>query len=367
MPETDASSISLRRAWTHDAVRLLEADRMRSSDTHLILHSIEGIPGITLYLKDESSHPTGSLKHRLARSLFLYALCNDWIGPQSTVVEASSGSTAVSEAYFAKLLGLRFIAVMPRSVAPQKTAAIRFHGGDIHFVDQPGEVYAVAARLAQETGGHYMDQFTYAERATDWRGNNNIAESMFQQFSLETKTAPDWIVCGAGTGGTSATFGRFIRYQRLATRLCVADPEHSIFHRYFLDRTNLARPAGSEVSCIEGIGRPRVEPSFIPEVIDEMIAVTDAQSIAAARLISERVGRRCGGSTGTNVWACSILIAAMVQARRTGSVATILCDSGDRYAETYFSDEWLAKSGVEWRAPYLRLKRFFETGQQQSV
>ena len=62
---------------------------------------------VKLYLKDESTHITGSLKHRLARSLFLYALCNGWIGENTTVIEASSGSTAVSEAYFAALLGCR--------------------------------------------------------------------------------------------------------------------------------------------------------------------------------------------------------------------------------------------------------------------
>ena len=72
----------------------------------------EGL-GVDLYLKDESTHPTGSLKHRLARSLFLYALCNGWIRAGTTVVEASSGSTAVSEAYFARMLGLPFVAVMP--------------------------------------------------------------------------------------------------------------------------------------------------------------------------------------------------------------------------------------------------------------
>src|SRR5207245_4018716 len=63
---------------------------------------------------------TGSLKHRLARSLFLYAICNGWVTEGTTVVEASSGSTAVSEAYFAKLLGLDFVAVMPASTSPQK-------------------------------------------------------------------------------------------------------------------------------------------------------------------------------------------------------------------------------------------------------
>ncbi|MCL6305213.1 pyridoxal-phosphate dependent enzyme, partial [Streptococcus agalactiae] len=96
------------RVWLNEAVRRIEADFNRSADTHLIHLPLPRYPGIDLYLKDESSHPTGSLKHRLARSLFLYALCNEWIGPCTTVIEASSGSTAVSEAYFARMLGLRF-------------------------------------------------------------------------------------------------------------------------------------------------------------------------------------------------------------------------------------------------------------------
>ena len=59
-------------------------------------------------------------------------------------------------------------------------------------------MYAEAERLAEETGGHYLDQFTNAERATDWRGNNNIAESIFEQMREEPHPIPDWIVVGAG-------------------------------------------------------------------------------------------------------------------------------------------------------------------------
>ena len=94
---------------------------------------------------------------------------------------------------------------------------------------EASQVYAEAERLAEETGGHYLDQFTNAERATDWRGNNNIAESIFVQMCEEAHPIPEWIVVGAGTGGTSATLGRFIRYRRHATRLCVVDPENSAF------------------------------------------------------------------------------------------------------------------------------------------
>jgi cysteine synthase A len=214
------------REWIARSVEIIEADFNRSADTHLISAPMPAI-GVSLYLKDESTHPTGSLKHRLARSLFLYALCNGWIGPRTPIIEASSGSTAVSEAYFARLLGLRFIAVMPRSTSGEKVAQIAFYGGESHFVDSPGEIYAESARLAATLGGHYMDQFTFAERATDWRGNNNIAQSIFEQMAREAHPVPAWIVVGAGTGGTSATIGRYIRYRRLATRLCLADPEAS--------------------------------------------------------------------------------------------------------------------------------------------
>ncbi|WP_139272446.1 PLP-dependent cysteine synthase family protein, partial [Pseudomonas aeruginosa] len=174
-----------QRQWAREAIRIIEADFQRSADTHLIPLETPGLPGVELYFKDESSHPTGSLKHRLARSLFLYALCNGWLGPAAPVIEASSGSTAISEAYFARLLGLPFIAVMPASTSKEKIAQIAFYGGQSHLVEDPTQIYAESERLARESGGHFMDQFTYAERATDWRANNNIAESIFQQMRHE--------------------------------------------------------------------------------------------------------------------------------------------------------------------------------------
>ncbi|MFI5086731.1 MAG: PLP-dependent cysteine synthase family protein, partial [Actinomycetales bacterium] len=198
------------RNWTSTAIRRIEAENNRSADTHLFQVPLPPAWGVQLYLKDESTHRTGSLKHRLARSLFLFSLVNGWIGEGTTIVEASSGSTAVSEAYFARLLGLPFVAVMPRTTSTEKIALIEQYGGRCHFVDTSGEIYGAAAQLAAECGGHYMDQFTYAERATDWRGNNNIAESIFGQLAHEEFPVPRWIVVGAGTGGTSATIGRYL-------------------------------------------------------------------------------------------------------------------------------------------------------------
>ncbi|MFB9659347.1 PLP-dependent cysteine synthase family protein [Glycomyces mayteni] len=341
------------RLWVNWAITAVEADANRSADTHLLPFPLPPEWGVDLYLKDESAHPTGSLKHRLARSLFLYAICNGWIDEGTPVIEASSGSTAVSEAYFARMLGLPFTAVMPESTSRAKICQIEFYGGKAHLVREASEVCAEAERLAAETGGHFMDQFTYAERATDWRGNNNIAESVFEQMRLERHPVPAWIVVGAGTGGTSATIGRYVRYRRHETNLCVADPEHSAFFAGWRDRDPEATV--DRGSRIEGIGRPRVEPSFIPGLVDRMVKVDDAESVACMRWASKRLGRPLGGSTGTNLVAALSLIAEMREAGRGGSVVTLLCDSGQRYATSYFSDEWIAEQGIDLDAAAERL------------
>lgn len=326
--------------WQSKAIRRIEADYHRSADTHLIPLPLPTLAaqGIDLYLKDESTHPTGSLKHRLARSLFLYALCNGWVREGTTIVEASSGSTAVSEAYFARLLGLPFIAVMPRSTSPEKVAQIAFYGARCHFVDHAAQVYEEARALAEQTGGHYMDQFTYAERATDWRGNNNIAESMFQQMAHERHPVPAWIVVGAGTGGTSATIGRYVRFRCHDTQVCVADPEGSVFSAYHRTGDPTLTAAGSR---IEGIGRPRVEPSFIRTLVDRMIEVPNLDSVAAMHALSTLLGRKVGPSTGTNFLGMLAIAREMRAAGRQGSILSLLCDAGERYLPSYHDAAWV--------------------------
>ena len=84
------ASCSENRTWVHSAITSLEQEAARSADTHLLKLDMAGFPGIHFYFKDESSHPTGSLKHRLARSLFLYALCNGRLQEGQAVIDASS-------------------------------------------------------------------------------------------------------------------------------------------------------------------------------------------------------------------------------------------------------------------------------------
>jgi cysteine synthase A len=144
-------------------------------------------------------------------------------------------------------------------------------------------------------------------------------------------------VVGAGTGGTSATIGRYVRYQCHATQLCVADPEGSVFAAYCKTGNAALTSRGSR---IEGIGRPRVEPSFIPTLVDRLIEVANVDSVAAMRLLSTILGRRVGPSTGTNFVAMILLANEMRQRGEAGAVLSLLCDNGDRYLNTYHDAAW---------------------------
>ena len=352
-----------RGDWLAQAIGRIEADFQRSADTHLIALPIAGFAdvGIDFYFKDESTHPTGSLKHRLARSLFLFGICNGRIRHDTPIVEASSGSTAISEAYFARLLGLPFHAVMSATTSAEKIQEIERQHGKCHLVADGKGIYAAAEELAGQLGGVYMDQFTYAERATDWRGNNNIAESIFEQMSRERYPVPTWIVMSAGTGGTTATLGRYIRYKRFATRLCVADPEYSAFFEAFA--TGNARAISEKASRIEGIGRPRVEPSFVPNVIDRMVRIPDVTSLAAMRVLSRQLGRKVGGSTGTNFFALCLLASRMRADGLTGSLVSLICDSGERYGHTYYNDGWIAAQGFDLSSGEAALEAFLGSGE----
>jgi cysteine synthase A len=340
------------RDWTISRMRMLK--RLQIVRTPLLeLQLPRGFEGMRLLLKNESIQPSGSHKHRLAEALFEHALANNWLHSDGPVVEASSGSTAISEAWFSRALGMKFIAVVPAGTTEEKKQAIRDLGGEI--VEAPSaDVSRRAQEVADERGGHFMDQFTYAERAYDWRSDNSLAGEMFASVD------PRWFVMGAGTGGTSVSVGRYARYKGHRTRVCVTDPENSAFFPGWLHDNRAATASGSR---IEGIGRPRVEPSFIFEVVNRMMRVPDAASIATMRVVADRLGIAPGGSTGTGVFGALEILRGMRARGERGSVVTLLCDSGSRYRTTYYNDAFLDAQGIDFRAWLPTVERFFTTGE----
>ncbi|WP_221356924.1 PLP-dependent cysteine synthase family protein [Streptomyces beigongshangae] len=339
------------RGWVNDCVRRIRALPYEPTPM-LELELPARLRGSRLLVKNESVHPSGSHKHRLAQALFLNALANGWLTRNSPVVEASSGSTAISEAWFSKLLGIDFVAVMPSGTTAEKKQAVLDLGGEI--VEATGATISERARSeARARRGHFMDQFTYAERAYDWRGDHGMAGEILHQAD------PDWFVMGAGTGGTAASLARYARYTGHRVRVCVTDPENSAFFPGWRDNDRTVTAKGSR---IEGIGRPKVEPSFLFPLVNRMIRVPDAASIATMRVVGERLGIAPGGSTGTGLYGALKVLGGPSRHREGATVVTVLCDSGERYLDTYYSDEWLDRQRIDFRPWRDTVERFLDTG-----
>jgi cysteine synthase len=122
-------------------------------------------------------------------------------------------------------------------------------------------------------------------------------------------------------------------------------PEGAAFARGW-PRSDRAAVA-TRASCIEGIGRAQVEPCFAFEIVDRVVEVPDAASVAGIRWLEPRTGQRFGGSSGTNAVAALQLACELGGEGKPGSIVMLLCDRGERYADTLYSDAWLAANGLD--------------------
>ncbi|MEU4539142.1 pyridoxal-phosphate dependent enzyme [Streptosporangium sp. NPDC023825] len=333
-------------AWAAEAIERLEEERARTGPTPLRPFPLPGGWGVRLWLKDESVQPAGGLKHRLARALFTTAIAAGRITRGTPVVEATGGAMALAQAYFARLLDLPYIAVMPRGSRGQD---VERWGGTCRYVHPPPAIYEEAAKLAERLGGCYLDHYASAA-AVDWRGGS-LAEELFEQVPR----CPEWIVVGAGTGATSAAVGRHLRDHRLPGRLAVVDSENSA---YFPGWVTGADDYGTGMpSRIEGIGRPRIEPGFVASLVDLVVPVPDAASVAAARRVREVTGLTVGAATGTNLWGALEMAVRMRDRQVRGDVITVIGDAGERHLRTCHDDAWALDKGLDWRPHATRLAR----------
>ncbi|MDG6109887.1 pyridoxal-phosphate dependent enzyme [Dactylosporangium aurantiacum] len=360
MQEPDRSSQEGERRWAQQALARLRAAAAEEPAIPLRRYPLPGSWGVRLYFRDESRRPTGSVKHRLVRRLVEDAVVRGDIRQDTTVVEATAGNTAVATAYFAKLIGVPFIAVVPGRTARAKRERVERYGGTCHAFDPPAAIYDEAARLAAEVGGYYLDHLAAARHAEDWRAPDSVGAALLAQVIAAEGGPPTWVVVGVGTGATSATLGCHLRHHGYPTRLAAVDPEHSAYWPSWV--TGYSGYGTGMPSRIEGIGRPRVEPAFLPSVIDLAMPVPDAASVAAMRHLATATGWSAGPSTGANLWAALRLAARMRAAGETGSIATLICDGADAYRDTYCDDDWLRQRQLD-PGPYTpTIERFLAGG-----
>lgn len=138
----------------------------------------------------------------------------------------------------------------------------------------------------------------------------------------------------------------------------MVDPENSAYFPGWV--TGAADYATGMPSRIEGIGRPRMEPAFDPDLVDLVVPVPDAASVAAARRVREVTGLAVGPATGTNLWGALELITRMRARGEHGDVITVIGDAAERHLRTCHDEGWAEAAGLDWRPYAAHLARLLD-------
>jgi cysteine synthase len=322
--------------WAADALARVRA-ALPATPTRALTAASGG--GVDVLVKDETVLPTGSLKYRHMRGLFAHAITTGHLAAETHVVVATGGAVAVAGAHVANLLGLPFTAVVPARTGTDVLDRIERHNGRWRLAEHPpAALQQEGAALADRLGGHLLDHFADADRAMA-AGGPTVADEVFAE------TTPAWVVVGVGTGATSAAIGRHVRRHRLPTRLAVVDPQNSAYFPAWV--TGAPDYATGMPSRIPGIGRPRVEPGFQPDLIDLVIPVPDGASVAAMRWARDTEGLDACPATGANLRGVRHLAKRMRENGTPGTIVTINGDSDEAYRNTYLDAEWVRAHGLD--------------------
>ncbi|MBQ0968656.1 cystathionine beta-synthase [Streptomyces sp. RK23] len=287
----------------------------------------------TIVAKLESFNPGGSAKDRIALRMILAAEEAGLLRPGGTIVEPTSGNTGVGLALVAQQRGYRCVFTCPDKVSADKIAVLRAYGADVRVcpaavpVDHPDSYRSTAARLAAEIDGAYSPN-QYANPANPDSHYHTTGPEIWTQ----TEGRVTHFVAGVGTGGTISGTGRYLKeISRGRVRIVGADPEGSVYSG------GTGRPY-----VVEGVGQPSLPRSYDPEVADDIIAVSDQESIGMTQRLAREEGILTGGSGGMAV------AAALAVARGLGPkdvVVVLIPDSGRGYLSKIFSAEWTQRFG----------------------
>jgi cystathionine beta-synthase len=300
--------------------------------------AVPDFPGEVL-AKLEFLNPTGSVKDRLARYVVEKALAEGRLRPGGTIVEASSGNTAMGLAMMAIEHGLRCVMVVRRQTSREKLASLRALGVELVLVDgdlppEHPESYNRKARsiAAEIPGAFFPDQ--HNDRTNNEAHYRTTGPEIWEQMDGRI----DWLVAGIGTGGTVSGVGRYLKERDPSVKVLAVDVAGSVFTEHF--RTGRHGPPGRYL--LEGLGDEEVIacPEF--ELFDDMLQVADRDAFLAARALARTEGIFAGGSSGAALWGVRQLAARLARAAR---IVTLFPDSGARYLSTIYDDDWMRGRG----------------------
>lgn len=296
------------------------------------LPQIAGHLDAQIVAKLEMVNPGGSSKDRPALAMIEAAEASGELQPGGTIVEPTSGNTGVGLAIVAAQRGYDCVFVMTDKVAPEKVDLLRAYGAEVVVCpvavapEDPQSYYSTAERLVREIPGAYRPN-QYFNPVNPTAHFNTTGPEIWEQ----TDGKVTHFIAGAGTGGTLGGVGRYLKSKNPDIQIIAADPEGSVYSG------GSGRPY-----LVEGVGEDFWPTTYDPDVVDRVIAISDADSFAMARRVSHEEGLLIGGSCGT------AMAAALELGTELGPddlVVVLLPDSGRGYLSKVFNDKWMAEFG----------------------
>ena len=270
--------------------------------------------GVNLFAKPELYNPGGSVKDRVGRAMIEDAEKKGLLKPGGTIVEGTAGNTGLGIAFAALNRGYRVIFVVPTKFSAEKQTLMRALGADI--INTPREEGMLGAEAKAEELRASIPGAVTLRQFKNMANPRAHYETTGPEIWRDLDGKIDYLVAGAGSGGTYSGVVRYLKEQNPAIRGVLADPVGSTM-------------GGGEHGDynIEGIGNDFVADTMDMSLVDQVVKIDDNDAFAGARELAKREGIFAGSSSGAALSAAKKLIDSGAR----GNIVIILPDRGDRY------------------------------------
>ena len=293
-----------------------------------------------IFAKLEFLNPMGSVKDRIAKYMIEKAEKEKKIKPGDTIVDNSSGNTALALAMVCAIKGYKLKIVVRDSLSSEKIKFLKALNVEFIMVDStlppesPGSYNNIAPHIAKKTpNSYYLDQHNNLEN------NETHTKTTGPEIWQQMEGKIDYFLAGMGTGGTICGVAKYLKEKDPRIKVIGIDPVGSIFFDYFHSK-ELINPSPY---LLEGLGDEFLIGCVDFSLIDDIFQITDKQAFEMTRELANKEAILAGGSSGAALWGCLKLAREVQQDTR---IVTIFPDSANRYLSSIYNDEWLKEKGI---------------------